>query len=228
MKEKNGLLFPTKRDIFCFQKKLLLWYSQNGRVFPWRQQNASPYERIIAELLLQRTKAETIANFLPHFINKYPSWNTLSAASNDELIEILKPIGLWNRRSKTLFSLSQIMNNFNGSYPSTREELERLPGIGQYIASSILLFIYDKPEPLLDVNMQRLLERRFRPRILSDIRYDPYLQELSRRIVKCSRPIDINFAILDFSAILCKIKRPRCVSCPLQKDCNYFQIQNNN
>lgn len=54
-------------QIEFFQNALLDWYSKNGRDFPWRKKSATNYELIIAEVFLQRTKAETVAKFLPDF-----------------------------------------------------------------------------------------------------------------------------------------------------------------
>ncbi len=94
-----------------------------------------------------------------------------------------------------------------------------LPGIGQYIASAVLLMLHDKAEPLLDSNMSRVLERYFGPRHLADIRYDPYLQELSRRVVKGHQSLALNWAILDLAALICLTLRPRCELCPLSREC---------
>jgi A/G-specific adenine glycosylase len=109
----------------------------------------------------------------------------------------------------------------NGKIPSTREELENLDGISQYIASAILSICYHKKEPLLDVNMSRLLERFFGQRNLVDIRYDPYLQKLSRMILPNRNIKEFNWAIIDYAAIVCKIKQPECLKCIFSKRCNF-------
>lgn len=111
----------------------------------------------------------------------------------------------------------------NGRFPRDRQEIEGLPGVGQYIANAIQLFCHGEPMPLLDVNMARVLERYFRPRQLADIRYDPYLQELSLRIVNCNDPQQMNWAILDFAGIICKVKDPKHEICPLSKGCFFLK-----
>lgn len=119
-------------------------------------------------------------------------------------------------------ALAREMATGRGRFPRHREEIERLPGVGQYVANAILLFCYDQPEPLLDTNMARVLERVYEPRRLVDIRYDPYLQALARRIVHCKRSRDINWAILDLAALVCVIRTPRCELCPLSTLCSYY------
>lgn len=202
-----------------FRKKILLWFEKEGRHFPWRKKNSSKYRLIIAEVLLQRTKAETIATFFPFFIKKYPSWKSLSNVNKIRLKKDLKPIGLWKRRSDTLKRLSTAMAKRGGRFPRSREEIEKLPGVGQYIANAILMFCQDEPQPLLDVNMARVLERFFGPRKLADIRYDPYLQNLAREVLPRKKYKEFNWAILDFAAIICKANRPECEKCFLKVKC---------
>ena len=210
---------PLTLSIARFRKAVIEWYSPHGRKFPWRKASISKYQYIIAEVLLQRTRAETVASFFPEFIREFPSWKRLSDASVPRLQRYLQPIGLWRRRAASLHSLATIMAKRNGRFPRSREEIETLPGIGQYITNAILLFCHGIPRPLLDVNMARVLERVFGPRKLADIRYDPYLQELARKVVRCKSPARLNWAILDLAAMTCLARKPRCDECPLVSTC---------
>lgn len=209
----------NKLKITWFQTQLSHWFELNNRKFPWRKRNCSRYQLIIAEVLLQRTKAETIATFFPFFIKQYPSWKSLSSVNKTRLKKDLKPIGLWKRRSDTLKRLSTVMAKRGGRFPRTRVEIEELPGVGQYIANAILMFCQDEPQPLLDVNMARVLERFFGPRKLADIRYDPYLQKLAREVLPKKRYKEFNWAILDFASIICRVHRPFCNKCCLESKC---------
>ncbi len=213
---------PKKTSILKFQKIILAWYGKHGRIFPWRNLSATSYEKIIAEILLQRTKAETVAAFFPLFIEKFPSWEKLAEAQEKDIQDLIKPIGLWRQRAYSLHALSVKMVERDGVFPLERADLEKLPGVGQYIASAIRIFIYNQIEPLLDINMQRVLERNFGERELADIRYDPYLQELSRLVVNCEKPIELNFGILDFAAGVCKARNPNCKDCILNDHCQHF------
>ena len=205
-----------------YQKEILLWFEQHARSFPWRNPNITKYKKIIAEILLQRTKAETISNFIPIFYKKLPSWQKLSVIPMQELEDFIQPIGLVNRRSDVLISLSKEMVCRGGRIPCNRGEIDKLPGVGQYIGNSIELLCCGKRLPLLDVNMARVLERYFGPRKLVDIRYDPYLQDLAHTIVDVDDPIKMNWAILDFAALVCKKRKPKCEDCPINKNCKYF------
>lgn len=210
----------NKGSLTRLRKSLLAWYSNNARDLPWRKKSISNYGIVISELLLQRTRAETVASFLDTFVSQYPSWKELSQAEEAEIGQVIRPIGLWNRRARTLKQLACAMVARNGRFPRDRQEIESLPGVGQYLANAILLMCHGKAEPLLDGSMARVLERVFGPRKLADIRYDPYLQGLSRAVVRCKTPRNINWAILDLAAAICVPRSPRCSDCPLKSFCN--------
>jgi A/G-specific adenine glycosylase len=215
-------IFPLEQSkLLEFQQQLLSWYKKNGRSFPWRKKSTSKYRIIISELLLQRTRAETVAKIFDIFINKYPSWQDLARATEAEIGDMIQSIGLWRRRATTLKQLSLEMVRRKGKLPKTREEILALPGVGQYIANSIILLCHRNPQPLLDVNMARVLERVFGPRELADIRYDPYLQSLSLAVVQCENANKINWAIIDLAATVCLIRNPRCCDCPLRFICDF-------
>lgn len=203
-----------------FQEQILEWSEENGRHFPWRNKSATNYERIISEVLLQRTRAETVAKFYPKFISKYPSWKKLGEATKQELQEALRPIGLYKQRGNRLFKLAQEMKKRKGRFPNSKNEVREFDMFGQYIANAYELFILNSPSPLLDVNMARVLERFFGERKLADIRYDPYLQELSQKVVDHPSSKLLNWAILDLGSLICKKSTKICDSCPLSHFCN--------
>lgn len=207
-----------------FREKILLWFEKGGRHFPWRRKKSSKYQLIISEVLLQRTKAETIATFFPLFIKQYPSWKALATAKKKELQFFLKPIGLWQQKASAIKKLSAEMAKRNGRFPKTREEIEKIPAVGQYIANAVLMFCHEQPQPLLDVNMARVLERFFGRRKLADIRYDPYLQKLARDVLHRRRYKEFNWAILDFASIICKSHHPGCNKCVLKAKCRSSRI----
>lgn len=210
---------PAGVRVASFRRALLGWFGQCGRNFPWRSARSTEYERIVSEVLLQRTRAETVAAFYPAFFAAFPTWDLLAGASEGRLRHFLKPLGLWRRRASALRRLSAAAVEIGGRFPSCRDALEDIPGVGQYVASAILLFQHGIPAPLLDVNMARVLERYFGRRRLADIRWDPYLQALALMVVKSSRSKEVNWAFLDFGALVCKAHNPACVSCVLRSGC---------
>ncbi len=212
---------PGHQQIELFQRRLLAWFDENRREFAWRAPGLPWYEALLAEVFLQRTTATAVARLLPEFLECYPTWESIATAPDDELAEALRPFGLWQRRLATLKPLAVRMASLGGVVPETREAIEDLPGVGQYIANAMLLVCHGEPQPLLDVNMARVLERYFQPRTRADIRYDPYLQALSRAVLTGVDPKALNWAILDFAALVCRSRDPRCPECPLAPGCRY-------
>lgn len=215
----------TRHKVVFFQQEILLWYTHYGRNFVWRKKGLSNYEYIIAEILLQRTKAETVHKFYNEFVIKFPGWKQLAAAKQEKLEEALKPIGLYRQRSHRLIHLANEMVKRDGELPNDRKDLEAIPFMGQYIANAVELIIFNQPAPLIDVNMARVLERFFGPRSLADIRYDPYLQDLAKRVVNHENSKEINWAILDFAASICTARNPKHETCPLRSKCNYVKTK---
>ena len=162
-----------------------------------------------------------MSGFYATFLRAYPSWERLASAKESDLQQLLKPIGLWRQRAGMFVKLSRALAELEHKLPCTREELEQLPGISQYMASAILLLCYGHKEPLLDVNMACILERVYGPRKLADIRYDPFLQDIAHSSVEVEDPITVNWAAMDLAATTCLRNAPRCVECPLANMCRY-------
>lgn len=206
---------------------LIRWYRHQGRQFPWRANGCGTYRRITTEVLLQRTTATAAARLYVPFFRRFPSWHTLSKASERELQTMLRPIGLWRRRANALSALAKAAVKLRGNWPRNRKVLEDVPAVGQYVASSILLFCFGQREPLLDSNMARVVERVFRPREKADLRRDKWLWSVSCELLRHGSPIEVNWAILDIGAIYCRPRAPRCTDCPLESICNLAKSERN-
>ena len=212
---------PTLNKARWCRRRLLAWYERHGRQFPWRSPSAGLYQRVVGEILLQRTQASTVGQFFDSFFRKFRSWDHIDAVPIGQLENVLRPIGLWRRRATALKALAREMVVRAGRFPASRDELESLPAVGQYVASSVLIFAYKRAEPLLDGSMARVIERVFEPRRLVDIRYDSRLQALARILVRSRDPIRVNWALLDVAARNCLPQAPICDECPLRRRCNY-------
>jgi len=222
LKQKERTL-PSKKKIRQFALVCLEWYETSGRRFKWRREHMPLYEVIVAECLLQRTKAVTVEAFLSPFIKQFPTWRAIAGADRSDLEATLRPVGLQRRRSASMQAMAQAVLARGCKVPSDPQELLALPGVGQYLYYAVTLYRDDAALPLLDSSMARLLERCFGKRILADIRYDPYLQQLSRKIVEQGEPKRLNWAMLDLAAMVCKLTKPRCEICPLKPSCALFR-----
>lgn len=209
----------NKLRLTRLRSTLLGWYAENGRDLPWRKASATTFERICVEVLLQRTRAETVARIYPAFFARFRSWTDLAEASVEELEENFRPIGLWQRRARSMKALAGYAAARDGCFPDSPEGLAEVPAVGQYVANAILMFQHGQRRPLLDVNMARLIERYVRPRRLVDIRHDPWLQEAASWLVRDEQPTVVNWATLDFAGGVCRAQNPLCGACPLSGSC---------
>ena len=185
-----------------------------------------PWQLLVVEILLQQTRAERTAAFVPAFLAAFPSLRALAATDEQLLATRLAPLGLQNRRARRLIALARALLARDGRVPNSKPELESLPGVGPYVAAAYLSIVLHQPEPTVDVNMARVIERLYGPRTLADIRYDPHINSIARRLIQhATRPEEFNWAVLDLGAAHCKARSPSCQSCPLIEVCPFGQAR---
>lgn len=221
MGSADPLLQGEKRKLTRLRKDLLGWFELNGRDLPWRKPSADTYQQIVVEVLLQRTTAAAVRDFFAGFVERFPDWTELAATDPAELENFLKPLGLWRRRAASLVGIARYAAKHGGQFPHNTALHDDIPAVGQYVSNAILVFQHGLARPLLDVNMARVIERFVRPRRLADIRYDPWLQEAAYWLVHREGAAQVNWAVLDFAAMICKTRNPRCDTCPVQARCAY-------
>jgi len=203
-----------------FRRNLISWWRTNGREFPWRE-TQRPYNLLVAEVFLHRTRARQVAPLYLRFVREYRSWQDVATASLHELRSLLKPLGL-NWRVRLLHRMAkEIVRRFRGQTPRQRDALESLPGVGHYKATAVRCFAYGQPEVLLDTNTVRVLSR-LRGIRQSDAsrRSRLYRTELSQLLDR-RRAREFNLALLDLAALVCKPSDPDCLACPVSDHCYY-------
>jgi A/G-specific adenine glycosylase len=209
--------------IFWLRERLLCWFEQHGRPFLWREPGRSSYELTVAEILLQRTTAAGVARAFPGLIAQYPTWKAMAGASLEELQEGLRPLGLWRQKARALLDLANVVEKCGGELPCSRRELERLPGIGPYTASALMAAIFGLHEPLVDVNMARVLSRFFGAGACDSSVRDASLHTLAFHLVCGERCLSVNWAVLDLGALVCSARNPLCQECPLSEECQFVR-----
>jgi A/G-specific adenine glycosylase len=213
------------KRISWLRGRLLCWFARKGRSFPWREPGRTPYEVVVAEILLQRTTAAAVARAYSGFLKRCPSWTALSQSPLADLENALRPLGLWHQKALAFQHLALSIDVNGGIVPETRKELEHLPGIGPYTASAVLAIVYGQAEPLLDVNMARLLGRFLGPPQGTEVKPRRALHALALRLVRSKRALEVNWAVLDFGALVCRARRPLCPECPLRARCQYVMAR---
>lgn len=212
------LLTPTKTNWFRYQ--LSIWAAENLRKFAWRC-TTDPYEIFIAEFLLQKTGATTVAPIYNTFLSKYPTLKDLAAASLAEISLLLKPLGLHFRAKRLHESVQIILKDYAGKIPTSEAQLLTLPGVGKYTARAICSQAYSQPLAVLDTNVARIFERFFGlqgDRVKSRCKL---LWQAAQQVAPNTEVGKWNLTLLDFGASVCTARNPSCANCPLARECNF-------
>ena len=175
---------------------------------------------MIAEFMLHRTKANQVEPVYINFIKNYTSINILANSSVNEITPFLKSLGLNWRSKHFIESAKFIMKNYNGSFPQTRAKLLEIPGIGDYVAGAILTVCFNLPEYVVDSNIARFINRFFNLKLTGEIRRKKVIIEYSKKLFSTRNPCEFLYALLDFTAEICKPTKPICKMCPLNDICS--------
>ena len=142
------------------------WFSKCKRKFPWRKPGVSAYQILVTEMLLRKTKSESVAKISPTLFKKYPTPASMAGAKISSIERMLQPLGLSKIRSKAIRSVSSyIVDRNRGVVPRQLDELTRLPHVGRYTANALLCFAYGQRTPIVDSNIARIFKRAFKKRI---------------------------------------------------------------
>ncbi|MBI2418076.1 MAG: Fe-S cluster assembly protein HesB [Ignavibacteriales bacterium] len=146
--------------ITIFRKKILSWYKLHKRVLPWRD-TGNPYHVLISEYMLQQTQVARVMPFFLRWIEKYPDLTSLAKSKQGDVLALWNGLGYNSRAIRLRESAIKIVNGHNAIIPSDYNTLKKLPGIGDYMASSIPAFAYNKTLPVIDINIRRVLIAEF-------------------------------------------------------------------
>ncbi|MFC1991462.1 DNA-binding protein [Chloroflexota bacterium] len=210
--------FPVEK----LRSDLLKWWFLENRHFPWRE-TRDPYRILIAETLLHRTRADQVVPLYELFLKRFPNVQTLAKSTPDELTELFHSAGLhW--RWKLLHSLAvEIKTRFQGQIPGASEDLTSLPGVSHYIASALRCFSFGYPEAILDTNTVRVAGRLLGLPISDSSRRSVLFRSVLQSLVDLEHPREFNFALIDFAAVMCRVKSPCQGECPLHSYCHYYR-----
>jgi len=209
--------------------KLLSWFQKNRRDFPWRRtfENPDPYVILFTEIMLQRTKANQVAPLYLEFFRKYPTFAKLKQAARDEVIELFARLGLQWRARRVWDLVTFLDQEHQGKIPRELKELEKLPGVGTYVARAVSCYAFGDGTAPVDSNVVRVISRVFGIVISSDTgRRSKKISGVTTSLIPIGKERDFNLALLDFAALVCK-PRPLCAVCPLQDSCKYYESRAN-
>jgi A/G-specific adenine glycosylase len=202
-----------------FRSQLLAWYELHGRRLPWRELT-DPYPILVSELMLQQTQVVTVLGYYRRWLDRFPTIRDLADAEEPSVLHMWQGLGYY-RRARNLHQCAKtIVAKFGGRFPSTVEELMKLPGIGKCTAGAIMSFAFDRPAPIVDANVARVLSRL--ANVQEQIDRPPgerTIWELAGRFAKGGTSRLANSALIDLGATICIPREPLCTVCPVKGFC---------
>lgn len=205
-----------------FSDILSQWYTINKRDLPWRS-TVNPYYIWISEIILQQTRVEQGLPYYLKFVKAFPKVQDLALADEDKVLKLWQGLGYYSRARNLHFSAKFILENYNGEFPNTYEEILSLKGVGIYTAAAISSFSFQLPFAVVDGNVIRVLSRVFGITTPFDsTEGKKQFQLIAQDLLDKKNPSEYNQSIMEFGALQCIPKSPRCESCPFNNQCIAF------
>lgn len=209
---------------------LVEWHAQHQRLLPWRDAragNRNPYQVWISEIMLQQTRVETVVDYFRRWMERFPTVEALAAADLQDVLKAWEGLGYYARARNLHKAARQMVASHDSRVPSDRKRLLALPGVGAYTVGAILSLAYNRPEPILDGNVKRVLARLFDiDRPIDESATLRQLWELAGAIVENAPEDaagDCNEGLMELGATICTPQNPRCLICPLAECCQAAQ-----
>lgn len=208
-----------------FSKLLIKWYLQNKRDLPWRQ-TQDPYLIWLSEIMLQQTRVAQGLPYYEAFVNSFPTVFDLAKASEEQVLKLWQGLGYYSRARNLHFTAKYVANELNGKFPTNYKELLELKGVGDYTAAAIASFSFSEVVPVVDGNVFRVLSRVFEVETdISNSSAKKEFQELALQLIDTDNPALFNQAIMEFGALQCVPKSPKCEVCIFNSKC--LALKNN-
>ena len=206
-----------------FAETLISWYDDHKRDLPWRGET-DPYKIWVSEIILQQTRVQQGWDYYHRFLDNFPNVKTLAEADEEKVLKVWQGLGYYSRARNMHAAAREIMAEHHGIFPQTYDKIRSLKGIGNYTAAAITSIAFHLPYPAVDGNVIRIVSRIFG--ICDDVTQPTVLKRIT---AICETEIDpaqpgvFNQAAMDFGAMQCVPRNPKCDGCPFQSNCYAFK-----
>lgn len=178
----------------------LVWdhYKKQGRhALPWRR-TRNAYKILVSEVMLQQTQVERVIPYYKAWVKRWPTARSLASAPLSDVLKAWQGLG-YNRRAKALHECAKELAK-RTTFPKTKTELIKLPGIGDYTASAVLCFAYGQPELLMETNIRTAITHHF----FADKKevHDAEIREVLASLASRENSRQWNLALMDYGAHL--------------------------
>lgn len=207
-------------DLQTVQDALVNWYQRDHRQFPWRE-TTEPYPVLVSEVMSQQTQLDRVVSAWRDFLEIWPSVEDLATSDQGDVVTFWSDHALgYNNRAKYLHeAATQVIEQYDGRFPRSPDELQELMGVGPYTANAVASFAFNDGDAVVDTNVERVLYRAF------DVDDE---DEEFRRVAETLMPAEKsrvwNNAIMELGGVACQSK-PRCneQGCPWREWCHAYK-----
>ena len=209
----------------AFADTLISWYEDHKRNLPWRGET-DPYKIWVSEIILQQTRVQQGWDYYLRFIDNFPNVKALAAADEERVLKVWQGLGYYSRARNMHAAAREIMSEHDGNFPKTYDKILSLKGIGKYTAAAVASIAFHQPYPAVDGNVIRIVSRIFG--VCEDVTQPAVVKRITKICetqINSKQPGVFNQAAMDFGALQCVPRSPKCDECPFQSDCYAY---NNN
>lgn len=175
------------------------------------------YELLIATMLSAQTTDKRVNMVTSILFTKYPSLKALKEAKLDDIMEIVRTLGNYNKKAKNVIEIAKILDEqSNGKVPNNRSFLENLPGVGRKTTNVVLANIFDEQCVAVDTHIERVSKRLHLANNNDDVR------TVEDKLTKYFKEYNLNrihHQLLLFGRYHCLAKKPKCDNCKLKDIC---------
>ena len=175
--------------------------------------------------MLQQTQVKTVIPYFNKFTKKFKTLKELSKCSEKEILKLWEGLGYYRRARNLLTSSKLLVKEYKSKLPDEIKEIKKLPGVGDYTANALLGLVYNKPTIALDGNVKRVFSRLLNKKVLK-INFEKFIELNKKNLFSTKRNSDFVEALMEFGALICKPKDPKCGICDLNRTCKYFNSSN--
>jgi len=211
------------KEIRSLRSALLDWYRANQRDLPWRQAR-DPYPIWVSEVMLQQTQVATVLPYYHKFLKRFPNLRKLARADLQDVLKAWEGLGYYARARNLHQAAGVVIEQHQGNIPRSRQEFQKLPGVGDYIAAAVLSIAFDRPYAVVDGNVKRVLARLFvMQEPVNQAPAKNIFQKAAADLLDTREPGSFNQALMELGALICKPRNPLCHSCPVRTWCQAYE-----
>lgn len=205
--------------VATIRRRLLAWFAMEKRDLPWRA-DRDPYRILVSEMMLVQTTVAAVVPFFERFVRVFPDFEALAGAEEERVVKAWEGLGYYRRARQLHAAAKAIVAEHGGRMPDDPVAVLALPGVGRYMAGAILSQAFDRPEPILEANSQRVLARLLAwTEDLATTSSKKRLWDAAARLVPPEQAGDFNQAMMELGALICSPRSPRCLFCPVAAEC---------